>query len=132
MKILAWSRKCMGGHVGSAPGAGNGRDRPEKAAGKEGGAGRAGCPDKPSDAAGGLLPGDPEAAGGFWARATSQRRSRCVSIAPSSLLALTQNPLRHGRCGYRVADPGAARLHPEPRRKNALLRQYFRDRNGTG
>jgi len=31
------------------------RGRPEKAAGKEGGAGRAGCPDQPPDVAGGLL-----------------------------------------------------------------------------
>jgi hypothetical protein len=57
---------------------------PEKVTGKEGGAGRAGCPDKPLDVASGLLRataqghptkyyfvGTPEAAGGFWARAAS-------------------------------------------------------------
>src|SRR3954471_2399650 len=44
----------------------NGRDRPEKAAGKEGGEGRAGCPDQPSDAAGGLLRATAKRRGGVW------------------------------------------------------------------
>ena len=42
--------------------------------------------------------GDREAAGGFWRRASSARRSRCVSIVPSLLLALHQKTLRHGHC----------------------------------
>src|SRR5204863_352918 len=48
-------KRLTPGGLGSELGPRNGRDRPEKAAGKEGGAGRAGCPDQPSDAAGGLL-----------------------------------------------------------------------------
>src|SRR5204863_9278649 len=44
---------------GPKPSPRNGRDRPEKAAGKAGGEGRAGCPDEPSNAAGGLLRATP-------------------------------------------------------------------------
>jgi hypothetical protein len=58
----------MGLALGSVLNTRNGRDRPEKAAGKEGGAGRAGCPDKPLDEAGGLL------------RATAKRRAAFAGI----------------------------------------------------
>src|SRR5687768_11683407 len=60
--------------LGSVLNTRNGRDRPGKAAGKEGGAGRAGCPDKPLDVAGGLL------------RATAERRADFgPGLRPSSV-----------------------------------------------
>ncbi|MEA3034030.1 MAG: hypothetical protein QOH86_2046, partial [Sphingomonadales bacterium] len=43
---------------------GNGQDRPEKGAGKERRAGRAGCPHKRRDAAGALLRATPKGRGG--------------------------------------------------------------------
>jgi hypothetical protein len=46
--------------------------------------------------------GDRFAAGGFCRMAASLVGHDEASIAPSSLLALRQNPLRHGRCQYWV------------------------------
>ena len=45
-----------------------------------------------------VSPDDRFAAGRFWRRAASLRRSRCFNIAPSLLLAQHQNRLRHDRC----------------------------------
>jgi hypothetical protein len=58
-----------------------------------------------SDAVQRALEGDREAARGFWRMAASLVGHDASSIARSSLLALRQNPLRHGRCPYWLRVP---------------------------
>src|SRR4051794_7848752 len=93
---------------------GNGQDRPEKGAGKER-AGRAGCPHKRRDVAGALLRATALrlaacSSRSGWTAPSARRRGGeaamasllvshdASSIAPSSRLALTTSPPRHGRC----------------------------------
>src|SRR5436190_12715765 len=84
---------------GPAPGTRNGRDRPEKAAGKADGAGRAGCPDEPSNAAGGLLRATPKGRAAFWPGRRRSGGHDAVCIAPPPPPSPSQKTLPPGRCG---------------------------------
>jgi hypothetical protein len=70
-------------------------------------AGRVARASRPTPPAG--LSGRPRSGGRLLRQGRVPRRSRCESIAPFSLLALTQNPPRHGRCGDRVRTLGRPR-----------------------
>jgi len=57
-------------------------------------------PDKPSDAVRRACQRQPLRGGPLLARRSVPRRSLCVDMAPSSLLAPGQNRLRHGGSRY--------------------------------
>ena len=80
------------------------------------------CPHERSDMAGALLRATAKRRGGEAAMAASLVGHDASSIAPSSLLALHQNPLRHGRCRLWVRTLSRGEIGVQPGELRFFLR----------